>query len=204
LAVARKKAHPPEPVSAPEVSSEVVAARRWYALRVFTTQENAVKNYLEGEVKRSAALIEQVGAILVPQETVVEMRDGRKRQRNKITFPGYLFIEMLLSKETRHLIDGAPGTMGFADGTQDPQPLRAEEVDRILGRVEERRGQITVEIPFQIGDKVKITDGPFKDLVGSIKELNQEKRRLKVLVTVFNSSTPVEVDFLQVTTNFTT
>ncbi|MFH0765982.1 MAG: transcription termination/antitermination protein NusG, partial [Calditrichota bacterium] len=123
--------------------------------------------------------------------------------KNRVFFPGYILVEMTLTNEARHLISNAPNVISFAGNQQDPQPLRQEEVNRILGRVEEKRGQVTVDIPFQVDDKVKITDGPFKDFIGSIKEINHERRKLKVLVSIFGRSTPVEVDFLQVTTNIT-
>lgn len=177
-------------------------AKRWFVLRVYTSQENAVKTYMEQEVKR-LGLDHQIGEILIPTETVIEMRDGKKRIKNRVFFPGYILVEMTLTKESRHLISNTPGVISFAGNPQDPQPLRQEEVNRILGRVEEKRGQITVDIPFQVEEKVKITDGPFKDFIGSIKEINNEKRKLKVLVSIFGRSTPVEVDFLQVTTNIT-
>lgn len=176
--------------------------KRWFVLRVFTGQESVVKTYLEQEVKR-LGLQDQVGEILIPNETVIEMRDGKKRMKNRVYFPGYLLVEMILDADTRHLISSAPSTVGFVGNQQDPQPLRHEEIDRILGRVEEKRGQVLVDIPFQVDDKVKITDGPFKDFIGAIKEINNEKRKLKVLVSIFGRSTPVEVDFLQVTTNIT-
>ena len=125
----------------------------------------------------------------------------KKREKKRVFFPGYILVEMVLNPDSKHLITNAPNVIGFADNTQDPQPLRKTEVDRILGRVEEKRGQVTVDIPFMVEDKVKINDGPFKDFIGSIKEINHEKRKLKVLISIFGRSTPVEVDFLQVSTN---
>ncbi len=179
---------------------EAPRVKEWYVLRVYTGQEKNVKNYIDGEVKR-LGLQDRVGEVLVPSETVIEMRDGKKRHRTRNFFPGYIVIEMVLDETTRHLIDSTPNTLGFPGNPRDPQPLRQEEIDRILGRVAEKSDQVIVEIPFQIDDKVKITDGPFKDFVGSIKEINYEKRKLKVLVSIFGRSTPVEVDFLQVTTS---
>jgi len=146
---------------------------------------------------------EMIGDVLIPIETVIEMREGKKRIKNRVFFPGYILIEMVLNDKTRHLITNTPGFLGFAGNPQDPQPLRPEEVNRVLGRVEEAQANATEIIPFQVEDKVKINDGPFKDFIGSIKEINQEKRKLKVLVSIFGRSTPVEVDFLQVTTNIT-
>ena len=172
----------------------------WFVLRVFTGQEDAVKTYLQQEIE-ILNLDAIIGEVLIPAETVIEMRDGKKREKKRVFFPGYILVEMVLNPDSKHLITNAPNVIGFADNTQDPQPLRKTEVDRILGRVEEKRGQVTVDIPFMIEDKVKINDGPFKDFIGSIKEINHEKRKLKVLISIFGRSTPVEVDFLQVSTN---
>jgi len=172
--------------------------KRYYVLRVYTSHENEVKTYLEQEIKR-LNLQDLFGEILNPTETLIEMREGKKKIKTKTSFPGYVLIEMIMNEKTRHLLVEAPNVMGFAGNPQDPPPLRMEEVNRILGRVEEKR--VTMEIPFQVDDKVKINDGPFKDFVGAIKEINQEKKKLKVLVSIFGRSTPVEVDFLQVTTN---
>ena len=174
----------------------------WYVLRVFTGKEEMVKTYLEQQIKR-LGYQDRVGEVLIPSETVIEMRDGKKREKKRVFFPGYLLIEMMLDLNLRYMLVNSPNVIGFAGNQQDPQPLRMDEVDRVLGRVEEKRGQISIEIPFQVEDIVKINDGPFKDFIGSIKEINHEKRKLKVLVSIFGRSTPVELDFLQVTTNIT-
>ncbi|MBD3165445.1 transcription termination/antitermination factor NusG [bacterium] len=174
----------------------------FYVLHVFTSQEGRVKEYIEREAER-LGYSELIGRILIPSEEVVEMRDGRKRTKKRNFFPGYLLVEMELTKETKHLISNTPGVISFIGGTgTDPQPLQPQEVDRILGRVEETAGQTMMEVPFMVDDKVKIIDGPFKDFQGTIKEINEEKRKLKVLVSIFGRETPVEVDFLQVSTDF--
>lgn len=182
------------------MSADAVKIKRFYVLRVYTSQEAQIKNYIEQEANR-LGLDDRFGDILIPTETIIEMKEGKKRTKTKTFFPGYLLIEMILDDQTRYLITNTPGFLGFAGNPQDPTPLRKDEVDRILGRVEEKRATETIEIPFHVEEKVKINDGPFKDFIGSIKEINQEKRKLKVLVSIFGRSTPVEVDFLQVTTN---
>ena len=180
---------------------EVVApVKRFYVLRVFTSMEAAVKTCIEQEIER-LSLQELFGDILIPTEEVIEMKEGKKKVKTRTFFPGYLLIEMILNEKSRHLLLESPNVMGFAGNPMDPPPLRREEVDRILGRVEEKRGSVTMDIQFEVDDKVKINDGPFKDFVGAIKEINHEKRKAKVLVSIFGRSTPVEVDFLQITTN---
>lgn len=174
----------------------------WYVAHVFTGQEGRVKEYLEREIER-LGYQEYINQILIPAEEIIEMRDGKKRVKTRNFFPGYLLVEMELINETKHLVTNTPGVIGFVGGSgNDPEPLQAHEVDRILGRVEEKAGTSTVEIPFGIDDQVKINDGPFKDFQGTIKEINAEKRKLKVLVSIFGRETPVEVDFLQVSTDF--
>lgn len=174
----------------------------WYVVHVFTGQEGNVKKSLEREIER-LGLYDKVGQILSPTEDIIEMRDGKKKAKTKTFFPGYMFIEMELTKETKHLITSTQGVMGFIGGTgSEPQPLQKYEIDRIFGRVEEMDGKTTMEVPFILDDKVKIIDGPFKDFMGTITEINEEKRKLKVLVSIFGRETPVEVDFLQVSTDF--
>ncbi len=174
----------------------------WYVAHVFTGHENRVKEYLEREIER-LGYHDLVSQILIPTEEVVEMREGKKRVKKRNFFPGYLLLEMDLTKETKHLVTNTNGVIGFVGGTgAEPQPIQEHEVMRILGRVEETIGQTTMEIPFDVDDQVKIIDGPFKDFQGTIKEINEEKRKLKVLVSIFGRETPVEVDFLQVSTDF--
>lgn len=174
----------------------------WYVAHVFTGQENRVKEYLEREIER-LGYQEYIDRILIPSEEIIEMRDGKKRVKKRNFFPGYLLIEMELNNESKHLVTSTPGVIGFVGGSgAEPEPLQPNEVDRIFGRVEEKAGTSTVEIPFGVDDVVKINDGPFKDFQGTIKEINAEKRKLKVLVSIFGRETPVEVDFLQVSTDF--
>ncbi len=178
------------------------ALKQWYVLRVFTGKEDMVKTYLEQQVKQFG-IEDSIGEVLIPTETIIEMRDGKRRDKKRVFYPGYILVQMMLDPSIRHMIVNAPNVIGFAGNPKDPQPLTSDEVNRVLGRVEEQRDKVMLDIPFQTEDKVKITDGPFKDFIGSIKEINQEKRKLKVLVSIFGRSTPVEVDFLQVTTNIT-
>ena len=176
--------------------------KKWYVLRVFTGKEDLVKTFLEQNINQ-LGIEDKIGEILIPTETVIEMRDGKRRDKKRTFFPGYLMIEMELNPSIRHFIVNAPNVINFAGDPKNPQPLSEKEINRVLGRIEEKRDQVMLDIPFQVEDKVKINDGPFKDFIGSIKEINHERRKLKVLVSIFGRSTPVEVDFLQVTTNIT-
>lgn len=173
---------------------------KWYVIHVFTGQEEKIKSFLLEEIER-VGLKPKFGQILIPSEEVIEMRDGRKRSKSRVFFPGYMLVEMLLDKETQHLILNTPNVINFVGPRNHPTPLLKNEIDRILGKVDAAAEQKHIEVPFKLDDTIKIIDGPFKDFTGFIKEINQEKRKLKVMVSIFGRSTPVEVDFLQVSTD---
>ncbi len=170
---------------------------RWYAIHVFSGHEKKIKKYLENEVER-AGLKEKIFRILIPSEDVIEMKGGKKRVKNRIFFPGYMLIEMELDNVTQHLILNTSGVTNFVGPKNKPVPLQEDEVRRILGRVEDRRDEEIIEIPYREGDAVKVVDGPFTDFAGVVEEINHEKKKLKVMVNIFGRSTPVELDFLQV------
>lgn len=153
--------------------------------------------YLENEIERTN-LKEKIPRILIPSEDVVEMRNGKKRVKNRIFFPGYMLVEMDLDKVTKHLILNAPGVTNFVGPKNEPVPLQEDEVRRILGRIEDRRDEEVIDIPYREGDVVKVVDGPFTDFAGVVDNINHEKRKLKVMVSIFGRSTSVELDFLQV------
>jgi len=170
---------------------------QWYAIHVFSGHEKKIQKYLENEIEM-ANMKEKIPRILIPSEDVVEMRDGKKRVKNRIFFPGYMLVEMELDKVTQHLILNAPGVTNFVGPKNQPVPLQEDEVRRILGRVEERKDKEIIDIPYSEGDPVKVIDGPFTDFAGVVEEINREKKKLKVMVSIFGRSTPVELDFLQV------
>ena len=174
--------------------------RNWYAVQVFTGQEQKIKSYLDTEIER-LGIQEQIASVLIPSEEIIVMKDGKKKSKRRVFFPGYMLIEAELTKEIRHLILNTPNVINFVGPANVPAPLSANEVDRVRGRVEKTRDKETVEVPFTVDDAIKVIDGPFKDFTGFIKEINPEKRKLKVMVSIFGRSTPVELDFLQVTTN---
>lgn len=175
-------------------------SRLWYVVQVFTGQEQKIKSYLDTEVDR-LGIRDAVPNVLIPAEEVVEMKDGRKKSKKRVFFPGYLLIEADLTKEIKHLILNTPSVINFVGPGNEPTPLSPSEVNRILGRVDQVRDKETVEVPFHVDEAIKVIDGPFKDFTGFIKEVNREKRKLKVMVSIFGRSTPVELDFLQVTTD---
>lgn len=176
--------------------------KRWYVIHVFTGQEEKIRTYLLEEAKR-AGLEDKLTQVLIPREQIIEMRDGKKRTKSRVFFPGYIFVEMVLDKSTEHIILNTPQVIDFGRRNK-PQPLSQREVDRILGRCQDAKGREVVEVPFKVDEAIRVIDGPFKDFTGVIREINVDKRKLKVMVSIFGRSTPVELDFLQVTTDLGT
>ncbi len=172
--------------------------RKWYVLRTFSGHEKKVKQYLEREIER-LGLDDKVTEIMIPTETVFEMRRGKKRTREKTFFPGYILINAVMDNELQHVVSGLPSVVGFLGAGDEPTPLRPDEVDRILGRVDEARemGE-QPEIPFKNGDAVKVIDGPFNNFTGFVDEVYPDKMKVKVMVSIFGRKTPLELDYLQV------
>jgi transcriptional antiterminator NusG len=185
-----------------EAESSSTGDKRWYVVHVFTGQEEKIRSYLLEESKRQG-LEDKVSQVLIPKEEVIEMRDGKKRTKSRVFFPGYLFVEMVLDRTTEHLITTTPQVIDFGRKAK-PQPLTKREVDRILGRAESGQAREVIEVPFKVDDSIRVIDGPFKDFIGVIREISVEKRKLKVMVSIFGRSTPVELDFLQVSTDLGT
>ena len=169
----------------------------WYALHTYSGHENKVKAYLESLIE-SAAAESAIAQVVVPTEEVVEKRAGKKTVTKKRFLPSYVLVEMEMTKDAWHLVTNIPGVTNFVGPGRKPQALSQEEVDRILGQIDRRKSQDVEDIPFSIADQVKVNDGAFKDFIGTVQEVVPEKRRLKILVSIFGRGTPVELDMLQV------
>jgi transcriptional antiterminator NusG len=172
-------------------------ALRWYVAHTYSGHEQKAKRYLESAIV-NAGLQDKFGQILVPTEEVTEMRQGKRSTSTKKFLPSYILVEMELDKETQNLVVSTPGITNFVGGGGKPVPLREEEVQRIVGQIDRSRTEESQDIPFQAGDPVKVTDGPFMDFSGTVSEVNLERRKVKVMVSIFGRPTPVELDFLQV------
>lgn len=170
---------------------------KWYALRTFTGHEQKVKLSIEAEVKR-LKLQDRIHEIIIPQETVFEVRGGKRKTKIKNFLPGYIIIRTILDKKIHDIISNIPSVVSFVGTKTEPAPLQTHEIERIIGRVEERKSIETIETAFQIGDPVKVIDGPFSNFNGTVKEINFEKQKLKVEVGILGRKTPVELDFRQV------
>ncbi|HUV29910.1 MAG TPA: transcription termination/antitermination protein NusG [Acidobacteriota bacterium] len=172
-------------------------ALRWYAAHTYSGHEQKAKMYLESAIA-NAGLEEKFGQVLVPTEQVTEMRQGRRSTTTKKFLPSYILIEMELDKVTQNLVTSTPGITNFVGSGGNPTPLKEEEVQRIVGQIDRSRTEEVSEVPFQAGDPVKVNDGPFQDFSGTVSEVNMERRKVKVMVSIFGRPTPVELDFLQV------
>ena len=173
-------------------------ALRWYVVHAYSGFENQVRRSLQERVQRSG-LEHKFGEILVPTEEVVEMRDGQKRKSDRKFFPGYVLVQMEMDDETWHLVKDVPKVMGFIGGTSDrPAPISEKEADAILQRVQEGSEKPRPKVLFEVGEVVRVKDGPFTDFNGVVEEVNYEKSRLRVAVLIFGRSTPVELEFSQV------
>ena len=171
---------------------------RWYVVQAYSGFEHQVKKYLEDRIGRSD-LKDHFGRIMVPTEEVVEMREGQKRRSERKFFPGYVLVQMDLNDEVWHLVKEVPKVLGFIGGTKDrPTPISDREAQAILDRMEEGVEKPRPKVLFEPGEMVRVTDGPFNDFNGVVEEVNYEKNRLRVAVTIFGRSTPVDLDFGQV------
>jgi len=173
-------------------------AMRWFVVQAFSGFEGTVKRSLEERIVR-ANLEDKFGDILVPTEEVVEIRNGQKRRSERKFFPGYVLVRMEMEDETWHLVKDVPKVLGFIGGTADrPAPISDKEADAILQRVQDGVEKPRPKVLFDVGEVVRVTDGPFNDFNGVVEEVNFEKNRLLVAVQIFGRSTPVELDFSQV------
>lgn len=173
-------------------------ALHWYVVHAYSGFENQVKRSLEDRIKRFG-LEDKFGQILVPTEEVVEMRDGQKRKSDRKFFPGYVLVQMEMADDSWHLVKDCPKVMGFIGGTSDkPTPITEKEAQNILNRIQEGAEKPKPKVLFEVGEVVRVTDGPFTDFNGVVEEVNYEKSRLRVAVSIFGRSTPVELEFGQV------
>lgn len=172
--------------------------KRWYVVHAYSGYEKQVMRALKERIDLSS-IPDKFGDVIVPSEEVVEMRDGQKRKSERKFFPGYVLVEMELDNDSWHLVKETPRVMGFIGGKADsPAPISEAEVNAILQRVQAGTEHDTPKTVYEPGELVRVTDGPFNDFSGVVEEVNYEKNRLRVAVTIFGRSTPVELDFEQV------
>ncbi len=174
--------------------------KKWYVLRTIGGKENRVKQLIESEISR-LGMEDYVSQVLIPKEKVYQIRGGKKISKERSFFPGYILIEAALVGEIPHILRNLNNVIGFlgAKGSDEPTPLRPQEVNRILGKVDELAGsEEELSVPYYVGESVKVIDGPFNSFTGIIEEVNEEKKKLKVMVKIFGRKTPLELSFMQV------
>jgi transcriptional antiterminator NusG len=171
--------------------------KHWYIVHTYSGYENKVRDSLRQRAD-ALGMGEAIGDVLIPTEDVVEMRDGNRVISKKKFFPGYVLINMALNDATWHVVKNTPKVTGFVGSATSPVPLTQEEVDRIINQVSVAAEKPKPKFQFQRGDPVRIIDGPFSNFQGSVEEVNNDRATLKVMVTIFGRSTPVELEFLKV------
>ncbi|MBT8195035.1 MAG: transcription termination/antitermination factor NusG [Bacteroidia bacterium] len=183
----------------PVKKKKQVGEKKWYVIRAISGKENRVKLYIEQEINR-LGLGEYVSQVLIPKEKIYTIKAGKKVSKERNYFPGYVLIEANLVGEIPHIIESTTGVIGFlASKGMPPAPIRASEVNRILGKVDELAdSEEMINVPYVVGETVKVTDGPFNSFSGIIEEVNEEKKKLKVMVKIFGRKTPLELGYLQV------
>ncbi|MFO7852104.1 MAG: transcription termination/antitermination protein NusG [Bacteroidota bacterium] len=173
--------------------------KKWYVLRAIGGKEKKVKEYIESEINR-LELQDYISQVLIPQEKVYQIRGGKKISKERNFFPGYVLVEAALVGEIPHILKNIPNVIGFLGSKEgEPVPLRKSEINRILGKVDELAASgEEINVPFYVGESVKVVDGPFNSFTGVIEEVNDEKKKLKVMVKIFGRKTPLELSFMQV------
>jgi len=177
-----------------------VNEKKWYVIRAIGGKERKVKEHIENEIVR-LELSDYIFQVLIPTEKVYQIRNGKKISKERNFFPGYVLIEAILVGEVPHILKSIPNVIGFLgiEKGGDPAPIRQTEVNRILGKVDELAAtDEQLNAPYFVGETVKVIDGPFKTFSGIIDEVNNEKRRLKVIIKIFGRKTSVELNFMQV------
>ncbi|HEX7366630.1 MAG TPA: transcription termination/antitermination protein NusG [Pelobium sp.] len=172
---------------------------KWYVVRAVSGKEKKVKQYIDAEISR-LGLTHLVPQVLIPMEKYYQMRDGKKIAKERNYYPGYVLIETALNAELEQVIKSINSVIGFlGDKAGNAVPLRPAEVNRILGKVDEMAEQgETMNIPYYVGENIKVMDGPFNGFSGVIEEVNEEKKKLKVMVKIFGRKTPLELNYMQV------
>jgi transcriptional antiterminator NusG len=174
---------------------ETDVASQWFVVHCYSGYENKVKRNLEQRIT-SMDMEDYIFSVIVPTEEEIEVRDGKRRTYQRRVFPGYILVEMVLTDDSWYVVRNTPGVTGFVGMGTKPTPLREEEVQRIITRMEAEAPK--VKVTFKSGEKVRIVQGPFADFIGNVDDINMEKGKVRVMVSFFGRETPVELDFLQV------
>ena len=183
-----------------KIKGKSAPVKKWYVVRAISGQEKKVKQYIESESNR-LKLGDFIAQIIIPTEKIYQIRNGKKISKERSFYPGYVIIEVALVGEITHIIKNLPGVIGFLGESKggEPVPMRSQEVNRILGKVDElTEAEGTLSNPYVVGESVKVINGPFNGFNGVIEEINEEKKKIKVTVKIFGRKTPLELGFGEV------
>ena len=171
---------------------------KWYVLKAVSGKEAKVKEYIEAEMKHNDLLAAHVSQILIPVEKHATVRNGKRVVKEKVSLPGYVFVEAKLKGDVAHTLRFMPNVLGFLGGLDEPTPVPQSDINRMLGTAEEPEFEENLDVPYAVDETVKVTDGPFSGFSGVIEEVNLEKHKLKVTVKIFGRKTPLELNYTQV------
>ncbi len=171
---------------------------KWYVLKAVSGKEAKVKEYIEAEMKHNDLLAANVSQVLIPVEKHASVRNGKRVVKEKVSLPGYVFVEAKLKGDVAHALRFMPNVLGFLGGLDEPTPVPQSDINRMLGTAEETEFEENVDVPYAVDETVKVTDGPFSGFSGVIEEVNTEKHKLKVMVKIFGRKTPLELSYTQV------
>ena len=171
---------------------------KWYVLKAVSGKEAKVKEYIEAEMKHNKLLADNVFQVLIPLEKHATVRNGKRVVKEKVSLPGYVFVEAKLKGDVAHTLRFLPNVLGFLGGLDEPTPVPQSEINRMLGTAEETEIEESIDVPYAVDETVKVTDGPFSGFSGIIEEVNAEKHKLKVMVKIFGRKTPLELSYTQV------
>ena len=172
--------------------------KKWYVLRAISGKEAKVKEYIDAELRQNLKLAGSVFEVLLPTESHASLRNGKRIVNEKLSLPGYMLVEANMNSEIASILRFMPNVLGFLGGMAEPTPVRQVEVNRLLGNVEDSVLEEVSDIPYTVGESVKVTDGPFSGFHGIIEDVNTEKHKLKVMVMIFGRQNPLELGFMQV------
>ena len=171
---------------------------KWYVLKAVSGKEAKVKEYIEAEMKHNDLLAANVSQVLIPVEKHATVRNGKRIVKEKVSLPGYVFVEAKLKGDVAHTLRFLPNVLGFLGGLDEPTPVPQSDINRMLGTAEETEFEENLDVPYAVDETVKVTDGPFSGFSGVVEEVNSEKHKLKVMVKIFGRKTPLELSYTQV------
>ncbi|GAB6983231.1 transcription termination/antitermination protein NusG [Prevotella dentasini JCM 15908] len=171
---------------------------KWYVLRAISGKEAKVKEYIDAELRQNPKLADRVSEVLLPMESHASIRNGKRVVTEKLSLPGYVLVKAAMTPEIASALRFMPNVLGFLGGMSEPSPVRQADINRLLGNMEETELDDVQDVPYTVGESVKVTDGPFSGFHGVIEEVSADKHKLKVMVMIFGRQNPLELSFMQV------